>query len=361
MNLTSNVPSRPKPRVHHRKRTAASRRWAVIGLVVAGWLGAAPIAALAAEPGSKSQAGKATVERILRTIVKISSHVPDTARTSRSLGTEREGSGVVIRANGLILTIGYIILEAATIDVTDHRGRRFGAEFVAYDHRSGFGLIRVLRGLDLEPLKFGDSAAVAEKQVVMVASHGGAKSAIPAVVVSRRAFAGSWEYLLDRAIFTAPPHFDWGGAALIDADGKLVGVGSLAVGDAVKDQAVPGNMFVPINLLRPILKDLVATGRSSAKSKPWLGMHTEEIRGRLFVTRTPSRGPARAAGIRPGDIVLAIGGKPVTSMVDLYRKIWALGDAGVDVPVKVLQGADIRDITVHSSDRYKFLNLRPTY
>lgn len=346
MSPTSNVPT---------------NRLLVIAVMMAGLIGAAPVSALAAEPGKESQAGKVTVERILRTIVKVSSRVPDTARTSRSLGTEREGSGIVIRANGLILTIGYVILEAATIDVTDHGGRRFGAEFVAYDHRSGFGLIRVHRGLDLEPLEFGDSAALEENQVVMVASHGGVKSASPAVVVSRRPFAGSWEYLLERAIFTAPPHFDWGGAALIDADGKLVGVGSLAVGDAVKDQAVPGNMFVPINLLKPILKHLVATGRSALKSTPWLGMHTEEIRGRLFVTRTPRRGPARAAGIRPGDIVLAIAGKPVTSMVDLYRKIWALGDAGVDVPVKLLQGAEIRDITVHSSDRYKFLNLRPTY
>ncbi len=361
MSFTSNGPSRPRHQAHHRMRSGASWALLAIGLMMAGGAGMVPALALAAEPGSESQAGKVTVERILRTIVKVRSRVPDTARTSRNLGTEREGSGVVIGANGLILTIGYIILEAATIDVTDHGGRHFGAEFVAYDHRSGFGLIRVLRGLDLDPLKLGDSARLKEKQVVMVASHGGAKAALPAVVVSRRPFAGSWEYLLERAIFTAPPHFNWGGAALIDTDGKLVGVGSLAVGDAVKDQAVPGNMFVPINLLKPILKDLVATGRSSAKSKPWLGMRTEEVRGRLFVTRTPAHGPARAAGIKPGDIVLAIAGKPVTSMVDLFRKVWALGDAGVDVPVKVLQGAEIRDFIVHSSDRYKFLNLRPTY
>ncbi len=346
MSLTTNVPS---------------KRWLCVAVMVAGLLGAVPAQAVAASPGGKDPAGKATIGSILRTIVKVRTRVPDTARTSKNLGTEREGSGVVIGANGLILTIGYIILEAATIDVTDHDGRRFGAEFVAYDHRSGFGLIRVHPGLDLAPLKLGSSASLKEKQVVMVASHGGTKSAMPAVVVSRRPFAGAWEYLLERAIFTAPPHFDWGGAALIGADGKLVGVGSLAVGDAVKDQAVPGNMFVPIDLLKPILKDLVATGRSPVKSKPWLGMRTEEVRGRLFVTRTPARGPARAAGIKPGDIVLAIGGKPVTTMVDLYRKIWALGDAGVDIPVKVLHGAEIRDIIVHSSDRYKFLKLRPTY
>ena len=234
-----------------------------------------------------------------------------------------------------------------------------GAREVRIEHESGFGLIRVHEALDVEPLELGDSAQLSERQPVMVASHGGIKAAIPAMVVSRREFAGYWEYLLDSAIFTSPPHRNWGGAALIGADLRLLGIGSLIVGDAVKEEAVPGNMFVPIDLLKPILKDLTARGRSSARPKPWLGMHTEEVRGRLFVLRVASGGPAYAAGIRRRDIVIGIGDQSVSSMADLYRRVWAMGEAGIEVPLTVLQGANLRKLVVRSADRYKFLRMKP--
>jgi S1-C subfamily serine protease len=321
----------------------------------------AALLALAPPVVAAKDAGETTVDKLLRAVVKVHTKVPAQARTARGLGTEREGSGVIIAKDGLIVTIGYLILEASEIEIVDHRGRKRPAEFVGYDHDSGFGLIRMADAGGAEPLEFGVSAKLAERQPVMVASFAGTKDAIPAVVVSRREFAGYWEYLLDKAIFTSPPHYNWGGAALIGADGRLLGIGSLIVGDAVAGEQVPGNMFVPIDLLKPIMADLLAKGRAAKQPKPWLGMHTEEVKGRLFVIRVSAAGPAQKAGIEPGDIVVGIGDAGVSSMADLYRKVWALGKAGVDVPLKILHGTDIKERIVHSADRYQFLKLRPSY
>ena len=321
----------------------------------------AAMVALAPPALAAKEGGETTVDKLLQAVVKVHARVPAEARTARGLGTERQGSGVIIAKDGLIVTIGYLILEAAEIEIVDHRGRTRPAEFVGYDHDSGFGLIRMRDAGGAEPLEFGDSAKLAERQPVMVATFAGAKDAIPAVVVSRREFAGYWEYLLDKAIFTSPPHYNWGGAALIGADGRLLGIGSLIVGDAVKGEQVPGNMFVPIDLLKPIIGDLLTKGRAARRPKPWLGMHTEEVRGRLFVTRVTAAGPAEKAGIEPGDIVIGIGDAGVSSMADLYRKVWALGKAGVEVPLKILHGADVQELVVHSADRYQFLRLRPSY
>ena len=331
------------------------RRFALIpSLAVAGFL------ALCAAASAQKTPARVGAERLLDAVVEVHSVVPSEARTAKSLGTERAGSGVVIARDGLILTIGYLVLEASAVEVVDHKGRTLAAELVGYDHGSGFGLIRAHEALDVAPLELGDSAQLTEREPVMVASHGGAKAAIPAMVVSRREFAGYWEYLLDSAIFTSPPHPNWGGAALIGVDGRLLGIGSLIVGDAVKEEAVPGNMFVPIDLLKPILKDLIARGHSSAPPKPWLGMHTEEVRARLFVLRVASEGPAHEAGIRPGDIIVGIGDQPVGGMAELYRKVWAMGEAGIEVPLTVLQGAKIRKLVIRSADRYKFLRLKPS-
>ncbi len=322
-------------------------------------LAAAGFLALSTPATAQKTTAQVSVERLLQAVVEVHSEVHSEARTAKSLGTERAGSGVVIGEEGLIVTIGYLVLEASAITVVDHEGQRLSAELVGYDHDSGFGLIRARATLDVKPLELGSSARLSERQPVMVASHGGAKSAIAAMVVSRREFAGYWEYLLESAIFTSPPHPNWGGAALIGADGRLLGIGSLIVGDAVKEEAIPGNMFVPIDLLKPILKDLLAKGRSSARPRPWLGMHTEEVRGRLFVLRVASGGPAYAAGIRRRDIVIGIGDQSVSSMADLYRRVWAMGEAGIEVPLTVLQGANLRKLVVRSADRYKFLRMKP--
>jgi len=299
-------------------------------------------------------------EDLLRAVVNVRALVPASARTASILGTEREGNGVVIDANGHVLTIGYLTLEAERIEITGPDERKMNASLVGYDHSSGFGLLRTARPLNVTPMTLGRSAEIGSGDPVLVASFGGARATQGARVVIRREFAGSWEYLLEDAIFTVPPHAEFGGAALIDRDGRLVGLGSLLTPIEVPGLgAVPCNMFVPIDLLKPILSDLMATGRSKAQPRPWLGLSSEEAYGRVFVLRTTAGGPSDAAGLQPWDIILTVAKNPVTGLADFYRKVWALGRAGTAIPLTVLRGIQIREITVQSSDRDAFLQHRP--
>jgi S1-C subfamily serine protease len=334
--------------------TKTAKRVAILSLLAIGLVVTPPITASA-------QSGF-TVDGVLEAVVQVVSKVPAEARTARTLGTNRDGSGVVIDSNGLILTIGYAILEAESSEIVLSNGKRVAARPVAYDHASGFGLLRANQKLSVKPVELGDSSALAVRDPILMVSHGGRKGALPGLVVSRRPFAGSWEYMLERAIYTAPPHPAFCGAALFSAKGKLVGIGSLIVGDAMElGHATPGNMFIPIDQLKPILGDLLEKGRATGPHRPWLGIYAQEIHGRLFVSRTARGGPAQSAGVRQGDIVVGIAGEPVTSLIDFYRRVWKLGHAGISVPLDILQGAKVLPISVKSTDRYKWLKLDHSY
>jgi S1-C subfamily serine protease len=306
-------------------------------------------------------AGEQSAEEILKAIVKIRSVIPENAFTARTLGTEREGNGVLIDSKGHILTIGYLIVEAETIEVTTGEGKPISASFVGYDHDTGFGLLKANQPLNVTPMKMGKSSEVKEGDPILMAGYGGTESIQVGRVIARKEFAGYWEYLLEDAIYTAPAHSGFGGAALIDRDGKLLGIGSL-----LTQVFIPGfgsiscNISVPIDLLPPILADLIAKGRTSAAPRPWLGLNTEEAHGRVFVLRVTSGGPAEKAGLQPGDMVLSVKGEEVKGLADFYRKIWALGNAGAEVPLGILRGIRIRDITVKSVDRTQLLRQKFT-
>ena len=320
------------------------------------------LAALVLLAAAALPAAAQNVEDLLAAVVRIKTFVPGDARTADTLGRERIGSGIIIDQNGLVLTIGYLMVEAQGAEVTLQGGRTIAAQIVGYDHDSGFGLLRAIEPIKVKAIALGKSADVKERDPVLIASHGGGESAAPAFVVSRREFAGSWEYLLDSAIFTAPPHPAWSGAALLNREGRLVGVGSLIIGDATgTGQHFPGNMFVPIDRLSPILADLITDGRPSGPVKPWLGLSTEELRGRLFVTRVSPDSPASRAGLQPGDVVLGVGGQTVSGLSDFYRKMWARGPAGTAIPLDILQGSQPREVTVKSTDRASHLKLKRTF
>jgi len=288
------------------------------------------------------------------TVVKLSIKAVANARTADNLGAEREGTGIVFGEKGLILTIGYLILEAGSILVVAGDGRVYPASVVGYDHSSGFGVLRA--GTDCRPLDVGRSADVRELATMLVAAHGAAGGTSRACVVSRRRFTGWWEYMIDGGIFTAPPRFEHSGAGLLDAEGKLVGIGSLWVSDALEiGAAFPGNMFVPIDLLQPLLDDLLATGRSRDPARPWLGVYSEEIQGHVVVTRVLPESPAALAGLSRGDIILGVGGEAVGRQSEFYQRLWSSGDAGSSVVLHVLHKRTVRQLTVRSMDRMEFL------
>ena len=300
-----------------------------------------------------------SVDELLTAVVGVQATVPAQARTAATLGQERFGSGVVIDASGLVVTIGYLFLEAERVEIALPNGELVPAQMLAYDYDSGFGLLRTSADLGIRPMELGTSSELAAGDKMMIASYGGAQTLAPAIFTGAREFAGYWEYLLEDALYIVPPYPRYGGAALISIEGKLLGIGSIAVGDAIEgEQSMPGNMFVPIDQLKSILGDLLTEGRSSAPRKPWLGIYTEEFQGRLLVRRVAEDGPAMTAGIEPGDIITGAGGEAVFSMSDFYRKIWAQGEPGDAISMTILKGTEVKEVQVRSSDRYQWLQLK---
>jgi len=322
---------------------------------------AAVLACCAAAAQTPQSQADREAEDVLAAVVRIKMTAIANARSSATLGASREGTGVVIDGRGYIVTIGYIVIEADSIEITTQDDRTFPATLVGYDHASGLALLRSGAPLGIKPMPMGQAADVAQREPVMVLPAGGRDAASLTYVVAKRKFAASWEYLLDTAIFTSPPTMQWAGAALVSREGKLVGVGSLLVREAGDGSQSPGNMFVPIDLLKPILADLIEKGKRSGPARPWLGLATEELHGHLLVTRVSPDGPADRAGIRNGDIVVGVGKDAVKTHEEFYMKVWGLGAAGVDVPLKVLQGVDVRELKVRSIDRFQYFREKPVY
>lgn len=327
-----------------------------------GFAAALAVALVVAAPGGAAQAQTVSLEQRVSGVVRIKTFINPDGRTLENLGRDRQGSGVVIDDSGLILTIGYLMVEAHAAEVTTNDGRAVPADIVGYDNDSGFGLLKAILPLRVRPLAFGRSADVKAGDPVMVAGYGGVARLAPVRVSAKREFAGSWEYLIPDALFTAPPYPDWSGAALLDHEGKLVGVGSLVVGDTTgKGDAVAGNMFVPIDLLRPILADLMTDGRVATPPRPWIGVNTEDIGGRLVVARVTPGTPADKAGLRKGDVIAGIDGAAVTSLPDFYRRMWARGPAGATIPLDVRREREPRRIDVPSISRLDHLRLKSTF
>jgi S1-C subfamily serine protease len=330
------------------------------GAILAGGLGLIILLATLVAAAVPARAETVSLDDLLSAIVHVKTSINPDGRSVENLGRSRDGTGIVIDNDGLILTIGYLMVEAQSAEVTTGDGRAVPANVVGYDHESGFGLLRAMMPLKVRPLPLGHSAELKEKDPVVIVGHGGRGRVARAEVVSRRAFAGSWEYLLDDAIYTWPPYPDWSGAALVDRSGKLVGVGSLILKDA-SGQGEPGNMFVPIDRLTPILADLIADGRVSGLGRPWLGVVTQELGGRLVVGAVAPDGPAAKAGIKHGDIIERIGSDAPKDREDFYRKIYAQGSAGVTVPLDVRRADESRHFDVKSMNRLDHLRLKSTY
>ena len=291
----------------------------------------------------------------LNAVVALRVEVPDDAFTASILGTERTGNGIVINDDGLVLTIGYLITEAETIWLTTHAGTVVPGHALAYDQVTGLGLVLPLGKLDVKPIARTDLASADVDDTVFVISHGGRGHALQARMFARREFAGYWEYLLDEALFTTPPHPEWSGAALLDANGRLIGVGSLFVQEADGDETVKGNMFVPSELIDPILDDMLHLGRVDRPPRPWLGLYTAETGEGIAIQGLATDGPAERAGVQLGDVVRDVDGEPIDDLADFYRCVWQRGAAGTEVPLTLMREGKLRNVTVQSVDRSALL------
>jgi S1-C subfamily serine protease len=295
------------------------------------------------------------LDTALDAVVLLRAEIPDDAFTASILGTERTGNGIVIREDGLVLTIGYLVTEAQTLWLTTNRGTVVQGHVLGYDQATGFGLVLPLGKLGITPLARGSSAGMSTGDTVFVIGQGGREHSLKAKLIAKREFTGYWEYVLDEALFTAPAHPQWGGAALLGVDGKLRGVGSLLVQETVGGQAIDGNMFVPVDLLQPILDDLLATGQPAHPPRPWLGLYATELEGHVVVGGLAAGGPAEQAGAQLGDLILEVAGERVTGLAQFFRGVWRLGRAGVEVPLTLSRRGKSSTTRIRSADRNDFL------
>jgi S1-C subfamily serine protease len=310
---------------------------------------------VAAELQPRPDEWRFDLDHVLDAVVGLSASIPPDAFTAPVLGTERAGHGVVIR-DGVVLTIGYLITEATSVWLASRDGRLIPGDPIGYDHETGFGLVQALGRLGLPALPLGRAALTPVGSKALVGAAGGRARSLTARVVARHEFAGYWEYLLEDALFTAPAHPFWGGTSLIAPGGELIGIGSLHLERAVRGGgAEPINMMVPIDLLPPILGDLMAFGRPQRPPRPWLGLFTSDLGDNLTVIGVAERGPAAQAGVQIGDAVLGVGEETVSSLAELFRQVWALGEAGVEVPLRLWRDGNVLDVRVHSADRDSFL------
>ena len=300
------------------------------------------------------------LDHALASIVGIRSIIPGDAFSAQTLGTERMGNGVIIRSNGLVLTIGYLITEAETIWLHLIDGRTVPGHAMAYDQVTGFGLVQALARLDLPELPLGQSGAAQLGERVVVGGAGGRQRSVAARIVGKQEFAGYWEYVVDEAIFTGPAHPNWGGTGVINSAGELLGIGSLQLEQAREaGQSQHLNMIVPIDLLKPILEDCLTIGRPNRPPRPWLGLYATEVEDKVVIVGLADNGPAQRAKLRTGDLVVSVGGQEVSTLAGLFRRIWAQGEAGVEVPMLIYRDGKTFEVKVQSSDRNRFLK-RPS-
>ncbi|CAH2604649.1 Serine protease [Rhodovastum atsumiense] len=295
------------------------------------------------------------LERTLRAVVGLRANVPPDAFTASTLGTERTGSGIVIREDGLVLTIGYLITEAETVWLITGDGRAVPGHALGFDQATGFGLVQALGRLNLPAVEFGNSDAATLGTTGIIAACGGRERAVETKVVGKQEFAGYWEYLLEEALFTAPAHPFWSGAALLGRDGKLLGIGSLILQQGDGKRRMDLNMIVPIGLLPPILDDILTLGRPKAPPRPWLGLYAMESDGGIVIGGTATKGPAERAGLLQGDRIIGVGEESITDLASLWRKVWSTGTAGAPVVLRVNRDGSTQTVCVMSADRMSFL------
>ena len=297
------------------------------------------------------------LDAALSSVLHISSTVPENAFSAATLGTERAGNAVLIREDGLVLTVGYLVNEADSVWLRTGDGKVLPAHVMGIDQTTGFALVQALGRLDLTPMPMGDSDAAQLGERVVVAGGGGRQRSVAARVVARQQFAGYWEYLVNDAIFTAPSHPNWGGTAVIGAQGELLGIGSLQLeqsrGKGITENI---NMSVPINLLKPVLEDLITLGQPNRPPRPWLGVYATEVEDRVVLMGVTDRGPAKRADLRVGDAIMAVNGTPVVTLASFYKKLWRLGDAGVEARLTIFRDGRQSEVVVVTADRNRAAN-----
>jgi S1-C subfamily serine protease len=295
------------------------------------------------------------VQRVEPSIVGLHVRAPETAASSARLGSRRFGSAVIFDARGYALTVSYLLLDATELEARTRDGRRWEARLVGLDLDAGLGVIKLEGAGPWAAAPLGrstDLVAAARTGTVGVDEDGDLVYVAGAVQAIRR-FSASWEYMLDRALIVAPASPQWGGSAVVNDRGEVVGIVSLRLGEAPHvNLAIPSEKFLPVK------DELIAAGRIvSRPPRPWLGLYTVDVRGGVVVSDFSPAGPAASAGFLKGDRILRVNGVAVASQSEFYEQLWS-GRAGDRIEVAVQRDDRVRVIAVTSVDRHRLFRVR---
>ncbi len=333
--------------------THARRRRAACLVLLCGLWSVGALAQSVSAPGAPAEGPR--LEALQAATVGIEARAIDDAASTRTLGRLREGTGIVIAPQGLVLTIGYLVLEAERVEIVTRDQRRIPAQVVAYDYVNGLGLLRPLFPLaGVTPVKLGSAASVSKGSPLLFITGTAPRQAGAVRLIDTRAFTGYWEYHLESALYTAPMLLNHSGAGLFNMAGELVGVGNLAMRDVMPDDnpsLLAGNLFVPVDVLAPVLDDLLRTGLNPLGKRPWLGVNAVPQGGAIRITRVNPDSPAEAAGVRPGHWVVAVDGEPVQSLEAFYKRVWARGLTDGPIRLSVREGNAVRVLELPVRDR----------
>jgi len=291
------------------------------------------------------------IERVLPATVHIEARIPETHPSTRILGSERMGSGTIIDAAGLVLTVNYVVLGAEQVKVTMIDQRAYVAEVVRTDFASGLALVRIPEErLTALTLRHTSDVALGEECFVVASVGEGSARIANGAISYLGPFDANWEYVLERAIMTTAMNPGLGGGPLCDPLGRVLGVVSLNLNEIGRfSLAVPSDYYLDAR------DDFVDGRRPAVGARAWLGLFCYSVKEHVVIQGLLPGGPGEQAGLKAGDVILAIDGEDVGDRRSLYRRLWT-HPAGDPVTLKIFRGRETKTVTVASGDVEKFFS-----
>jgi S1-C subfamily serine protease len=264
----------------------------------------------------------------------------------------RWGSGVIFDSAGYVVTVSYVLMDAEVIRVVLRDGRVVPGKLVGLDLEHGLGVLKLEGDGPWPAAVLGDSTKVSVGQATATlgVDENNALAVTQGSVQEVRSFAGYWEFLLDRAFVVAPHNPSFGGSALVNLQGEVIGITNLRIGEQPF-----ANLAIPIEYFIASREELIAKGRVvSRPPRPWLGLWILPGSEGVVVAGASPRSPAIQAGLQRGDVILRINGEKVEGQEDFYRKLWQT-KIGQDVSLVIVRESRFQVITVRPIDRYELL------
>ena len=258
------------------------------------------------------------LEKALRATVGVHTHIPPNhVSNAIGLGTDRRGTGTVVSSDGLVLTIHYLLLGATKVIVTLPNGEQRDATIVGKDYSTGLGLLKIdgANHPHLEVVSSGNS--VVGEDVFTVASLGSDKRcADNGMITYLGPFDAVWEFVLDRSICVTATSLNLGlpGGPILNRRVQVIGVSYLNFTDPGRPiLGIPGEYYLNIR------DELARHGRVSKPQRAYLGVVSYTLRDHVIIANVMPGGPGEKAGLKQGDLVLAIDGKDISERRLLYE------------------------------------------